>query len=396
LFNYLGHNARWLTLSYLVWGVGEGLWIYILPLYAAELGADAAQIGLVLSVMGLVRVPITLLAGWLADRIGPRRVMPAAWLAGTVGVIGVALAPDWHWLVPAIAVYGLSGFAPAVAGAYLNRVVELERDERPRQTFSRVLTTLNAGYSAGLILSPGVGGWLGERLGLRAVFVISTGWFILSTLAAWRTRPVPLVPRQPGSGYRVLFRQRWLLMSVSLMGVAFTVVTLVSPMAMTSKFLADERGLDVSAIGALGSINALGITLLSLALGRDERPLRSFTVALALVWASAGLVLVSHHLFGLALAYLMMGGVSAARPLIESAILPRARGDQRGMVMGALESSYSLGTSAGTVAAGALYANPGPQAPFALALLALPVVGAVCWLVLSAGQRLGQTRGVAQ
>ncbi|MCZ7542607.1 MAG: hypothetical protein M5R40_03275 [Anaerolineae bacterium] len=80
--------------------------------------------------------------------------------------------------------------------------------------------------------------------------------------------------------------------------------------------------------------------------------------------------------------YFVAGSVMAARPLVESAIVQRIRADQRGVVLAAVESIFSLGTAAGTWTAGWLYAGLGPQAPFEAALIVLPVTGALCWLAL--------------
>ena len=389
LFNYLAHNARWLALSYLLWGIGEGLWFYIQPLYLSELGADPAQIGLVMSVMGLVRVVVNLPAGWLADRFGARAVMLPGWLVGVIGVIGIAFAPDWRWLVPAFAFYGLSGCAVPVSAVYLNRVTELEKDTHPRQTFSRALTTTFAAYSAGQIVSPALGGLLGDSIGLRGVFIFSAGWFVLSYLAALRTRPVPPAARQPGPGYRGLLRQPWLMMALVPIGATFAVVALAfPPTSLTPKFMQDVRGLELGVIGVLGSVNALGITLLNLALGRGSRPLRAFMVALALVWMAAAAFVLSGNLLVVGAAYLIVGSAMAARPLIQSAIAPRVRADRRGLVLAVIESVYSLGTAVGTWSAGLLYNGVGPAAPYQVVLIALPVVGALAWLALRAPDRL--------
>ncbi len=389
MLHHLGTNTRWLALSYLLWGVGEGLWLYVQPLYAADLGANPAQIGGVMSVMALVRVFANLPAGWLADRYPPRRVMLLGWYLGMAGVVGIALAPDWRWLIPAFMLYGLSGCGVPTSAAYANRVVALEREARPQQTFARVLTTLFAAYSAGLVVSPAVGGWLGERLGLRAVFVISVGWFALSLVAALRTRPVPPAARQPGPGYGGLLKQTWLMAALASIGLTFAAAAAVAPSTgLTPKFMEDVRGLEVATIGLLGSTNALGMALLSLVLGRDSKPLRAFAAALALIWVAAGLFLSIGSPAAAGVGYFLVGSVGAARPLVESAIMPHVREDQRGVVLAVVESVFSLGTAVGTSLAGALYAGLGPGAPFQAALIALPLAGALCWRALRAPGRV--------
>ena len=45
-----------IMLSMLFWGCGEGLWLYVQPLYVKSLGADSMQIGLVLSIAPVLMV----------------------------------------------------------------------------------------------------------------------------------------------------------------------------------------------------------------------------------------------------------------------------------------------------------------------------------------------------
>lgn len=383
MFDYLGRNARWLSLSYLLWGIGEGLWIYIQSLYIEDLGAGPEQIGLVLGMNWLVKLLIYLPGGWLADRFGPRQVMIPAWVIGTIGVIGIALAPDWRFLIPAFLCYGMSGIAVPLSSAYLSRVVTLEADERPRQTYSRAITTLNAGFWGGLIFAPSLGGWLSRMVGLRPVFGLAAIWFVMSTFAATRTKPLPPVERQPDTpGYAQLFRQRWLVVALLMIGLAFAAVALTSPTGPApAQFLDDERGLASDVIGVLGSLNAASIVVLSIWLGRGDKPLRAFILAMAMAWAGSG-VLLGQGIVASGLAYVLLGGGVVTRPLIESVIVPRVREEQRGVLLGLLGSVHALGTAAGTGAAGPLYANPGPNVPFIVAVAGLPVVLLLCWWVL--------------
>ncbi|MBN1284672.1 MAG: MFS transporter [Anaerolineae bacterium] len=399
MFDYLGRNARWLSLSYLLWGVGEGLWIYIQTLYIKELGATPEQIGFVLGLSWLIKLLIYLPVGWLGDRFGPRQVMIPAWVVGTVGVIGIALAPDWRWLVPAFVCYGMSGAAVPLSSAYLSRVVTLEAKERPQQTFSRVVTTLNAGFWVGLIFSPALGGWLAQAIGLRSVFAISAFWFVLSTFAATRTRSLPPVERHADvSGYGELFRRRWLMPVLGTVGLAFAAAALASPTGTApAQFLEDEHGLASGVIGVLGSLNAVSIALMSIWLGRSEKPLHAFAAAMAFIWAGCGLLLIGQEVAVSGSAYVLLGGGGVARSLLESVIVPRVREGQRGVLLGLLGSVHALGTAAGTGMAGPLYTNPGPQAPFVVALVVLPVTVGLCWAALrSSGQPSAAPRPAAQ
>jgi predicted MFS family arabinose efflux permease len=48
----MSRDLRLLAFSLFLWGVGEGLFIYLQPIYLTELGADPLQVGFVLSLVG--------------------------------------------------------------------------------------------------------------------------------------------------------------------------------------------------------------------------------------------------------------------------------------------------------------------------------------------------------
>ncbi|NJL95859.1 MAG: hypothetical protein HC915_20065, partial [Anaerolineae bacterium] len=43
LMQHLGQAARRMALAYFLWSLGEGLWLYIQPVYLGALGADCRR-----------------------------------------------------------------------------------------------------------------------------------------------------------------------------------------------------------------------------------------------------------------------------------------------------------------------------------------------------------------
>ena len=70
-----------------LFGLGEGAVIPLIPILAARLGADLATSGLIASALVVGQLCGNLPAGWLVARIGERLTMAAA---GTVALFGVA------------------------------------------------------------------------------------------------------------------------------------------------------------------------------------------------------------------------------------------------------------------------------------------------------------------
>ena len=81
MFRDITRNNRLLMLALFIWALGEGLWYYNLrQLYLVELGATEIQVGNVLALEAVFRALMPIPAGYLADRIGARRVMIFSWL----------------------------------------------------------------------------------------------------------------------------------------------------------------------------------------------------------------------------------------------------------------------------------------------------------------------------
>jgi MFS family permease len=67
-----------MAVSYLFWGIGEGMFLYFQPVYLQQLGADPVKIGLILGAVGVAMTVAQIPAGYQADRFGRRRFIWAS------------------------------------------------------------------------------------------------------------------------------------------------------------------------------------------------------------------------------------------------------------------------------------------------------------------------------
>jgi MFS family permease len=240
LWSDIGRDTRWVMVSYLLWGVGEGLWMFLQPLYVKSLGATPDQTGLVIGMWGLGRLLFILPAGILADRVGARKLLPLGWGLGLTGVAMIAIAPDWRWAAPGFLVYGFSAAAIPVTNLYITQAARYDPTRRPDMPIQAALTLLWASYSLGLVVTPAIGGWIGDQIGLRYVFMISVFWFVLSTAAILRTHTYPR-PERPALGYDYwgLLRQRPVRLAFGLLTLGFVAVLIGQP--LSSQYLEDAR-----------------------------------------------------------------------------------------------------------------------------------------------------------
>ena len=361
----MNRDTRLVALALLLWGFGEGLFLYIQPLYIQDLGANPVQIGGLLSIMSVVSAVSFLPAGALADRLPRKWVMWGGWLVGLVGVLMIGLAHTWQRLVPGLLVYSFSAYCVPVINAYLAYAVsgcDLER------TF----TTVFAGYAVGGLISPAVGGWLAEVTTMRSIYFVSAFLFALSAFTLAWVSPQPVTPRvERGQRWRSLLNRRFLRFA-ALVWVAFVAMYLGFP--LTPNFLADVRHWDVARIGTLGSFQALGTMLLNLLLGRlsGGHRTRGLVVGQVLVWGSMLLLLLTGAFPALALAYLLRGAYQGCRSLTQARSAALGGEDERGLFLGATETIIAIAQVVAPYVAGWLYTG-GPAYPFVASLALIPV-----------------------
>jgi MFS family permease len=164
--------------SLIPWTVGNGL-LPLLPIYAAQLGADPAVTGYYLSFSYLALASGTLVAGWLSDRLQRRKmsiivigvlVAPMTWLMGQVANI-------WHLAALTATTWFLAG-----AGVTLLSILTgLFAEEAERGKIFGILS-LTSGLGAligGLTTGPIV-----DRWGYPTLFLALALLWVLSPLTA--------------------------------------------------------------------------------------------------------------------------------------------------------------------------------------------------------------------
>jgi MFS family permease len=184
-----------MALALLLWGLGEGLFLHIQPLYIRQLGATSVQIGGALAAASIVRAVAFMPSGLLADRLPRKRLILGAWVLGPAAAVLMGLARSWQALVPGLMLYAASAYCIPAINAYLAQASQ-------GQAVERTFTTVYAAHTVGGIVSPTLGGWLAAAAGMRFVYFLAAGLFLLSAAVAVQLSAQP-VPRRDGG------RARW-------------------------------------------------------------------------------------------------------------------------------------------------------------------------------------------
>ena len=360
----MNRSIIWLGASLFLWGIGEGMFLLFQPIYLQQLGANPIQIGAILGAFGAVMTLAHIPAGHLSDRLGRRPMLIAAWITGIVATLLMGLAQNLTVFIVAILLYGFTAFVASPLDSYVTAA-------RGNWSVARAITFISMTFNAGAVLGPITGGWIGDHFGLRRVFFIAAGIFVVSTFFILFIAPQPRDHHDPKDPPKNLFTNwRYLgFLSVFFM-VAFATYL---PQPLTPNFLQNQRGLSLSVIGQLGSIGGLGNTLLNLLLGQLEA--RSGFVLGQVGVAAFTFILWRGTGFGwFAVAYFLLGGFRALRGLGVAQVRPFVHESQMGLAYGITETLGSSTVLLAPPLAGYLYSrDPALMYPVGLALIGLGI-----------------------
>lgn len=128
------------------------------------------------TVSGLITVPLTLLIGFLSDRLGRQRFLTAGYLLAAAAAVTLALAQTlWHfWLAATLAMIAYS-VSNAVGSA-------LAADLLPKRALGRGISWFNAANSAAGIVSFAAAGLVMDTLGPVVLYVGTAGVALVATV----------------------------------------------------------------------------------------------------------------------------------------------------------------------------------------------------------------------
>jgi MFS family permease len=132
----------------LLFSLGEGAVVPLIPVIAANRGATLASAGLIASALVVGQLCGNIPAGWLVSRVGERHTMVIAGVLSLVGVAAGALAPSLVVFTIAVFVVGMSAAAFGLARhAFMTTRVPLEFR-------ARALSLLGGSFRAGMFVGP--------------------------------------------------------------------------------------------------------------------------------------------------------------------------------------------------------------------------------------------------
>jgi predicted MFS family arabinose efflux permease len=357
----ISRNLALVAGAVFIWGLGEGLFIFFLPLTLQRWDVDAVQTGVVLSMIGVIMALVQVPAGYLSDRIGTRPLILAAFMLGVASAVVMAMARSLPVYVTGLLAYGVTSFVVAPMNSYITAL-------RGGWSVQRAMTFVTASMQVGAIFGPILGGWIAEISGLSTVFWYSAGLFLASLLVISLTRrPAEQEPQAASVGLvSPLSNPRFLgLLAI----VVITVFALSVPQQLTSLYLQDVHHLSIQQIGGMGTAASIGTAVVMFALG--NLPARGGMLVGQLLLAGFALLMWRGQSAAVFFSgYFMIGGYRLYRSM--ALAFSRSMVDARdiGLAYGLVETGNALAVIAAPLAAGFLY-NQQPAMVYTASLAAL-------------------------
>ena len=367
----MSRDIKLVTLALFLWGCGEGLFVYILPLYMEQLGATPQEVGAVLGLAAFLAACSFIPGGMLADRFDAKKIMVWGWAMGAAASLGMGLAPTWQAFIPWILIYNISAYCIPAINTY---IAEASGDIPLEHT----ITVTFAGYAAGSIVSPFVGGRLAAALGTPSLFIIGAAFFAVSFFIALSVRShaahLNYTKHRDQSLRRQIGGLRPLIPFYARLFFVFFAALIGT--VLPANFLG-TIGWNVSDVNSLGgTASAIGAMVLSLALGRlgAGRRRRGLLTGQLLVFLGMLVFMLStsaQRVLPIA-GYFLIGAVPTLRELSNAQIAGQAKDHLRGTALGMNETVFALARSLAAVLAGTLFAI-NSRAPFMAALVLIPI-----------------------
>lgn len=348
----------------------------LLPDIRTDFGVSITTAGLIVGSYGLARLAVDLPAGFLADKVGPRRLSVIAIIVLLASsVIGV-FAPTVEALI--MARIG-SGFAVGILATVILSALSSTASPANR---GKVMSLFHVANNTGIALYPMVGGLVGLAVGWRATFVVSA---VLAVVAA--AILLPLLMRLDlggnagggkggGDERRVLYgRQRAIAIAVTNYGVIANMIhrhgfrnTILPLYAATALGLG---GISIATAIGLMSITGLLVATPGGMLGDRVGRQRVIMAGLAAVAVGDLVFLLTGDLLSFLLAAALIGFgdffTSSQTALLSEVVPPEGRTK----VLSGYRFSADLGALIGPVVLAAVMDGFGPQAAIVLAAFIL-------------------------
>ncbi|TET53289.1 MAG: MFS transporter [Actinobacteria bacterium] len=249
----LTRDLKLIFASIFALGFGYGLYFYLAPIFARQIGATAVQVGIIYTTFYLVTGIVAIPGGLLADRYNLYYVIVFTWIFVIPTGFLYYFAQSWVTLVVANVFGGLSMMnSPAIA-------VYITKKADPKH-LARSFTLVYSSFAAGMILSPALGGFIAQIYNIRIIFLIASALFVISIiLISFISKEEPALSKGEGLLLPILRDIRFI-GAILYFSLIFFIIYISQPFLMP--FLQEFRDFSLVQIGFLGAVSSLGAAII--------------------------------------------------------------------------------------------------------------------------------------
>lgn len=178
----------------ILFGIGQGAVMPIIPLFAIELGATDAEAAFLAGLVGIGQIAFAVPAGLVVSKMGDKVAMVAGTFLIGVVAVGGSLSPNKE-------VFAVCSFLLGGGWGFWNlaRLVFVS-EAAPQHVRGRAMSMLGGMNRIGNFIGPVVGGFLGEYLGLYSAFLAQAAFGLLASALMFVTVTPHYPPPKEGHG----------------------------------------------------------------------------------------------------------------------------------------------------------------------------------------------------
>jgi DHA1 family multidrug resistance protein-like MFS transporter len=340
--------------------MGFGMIIPILPFYAAAFGAAGKELGLLMAIFAAMQFVFAPIWGQFSDRYGRKGILMLGIVGNAISMLFFGLSTELWMLYASRALAGiLSSATLPTAMAYIG-------DSTSEEDRGGGMGMMGAAMGVGMVLGPGLGGWLASG-SMSTPFFVAAGLsvlvlpFVLFVLP--ESLPKEARTQQAGDLRGPQFKEMWdaLFSPISFLLILAFLVSfgLTNFEGVFGLYAKDLLGYDAARVGTvltvIGLLSALaqGVLIGPVTRRWGEAPV----IRASMLFSAVGfVVMLQARSFTAVLLTVGFFIVSNAmlRPAVSSLTSKRATGGQ-GVAMGLNNSFMSLGRIIGPMWAGFVY-----------------------------------------
>lgn len=349
-------NVWILSFTLVVVMLGFGIVIPIFPFYIERMGAGGSELGLLVALSSLMEFVFAPVWGGVSDRVGRKPVLLIGMFGYALSMLFLGLSTELWMLFAARTLGGvLTSAALPTSMAYIG-------DSTREEDRGGGMGMLGSAMGLGVILGPGIGGWMAGG-SLSTPFFLSSGLSLIALLLILLLLPesLPEERRMKGGPARMVqFAELWRALS-SPIGILLVMAFILSFgltnfEAIFGLYALEKYGYGPERVGVIlmviGIVSAVGKGLLT---GPSTRRFgEEMVIKFSLLAGSVGFIVLllaeTYTAVLLATGFFIMSK-TLLRPAVLSLTSKRSSVGQ-GVAMGLSNSFMSLGRIAGPVWAG--------------------------------------------